>query len=257
MPPVRVTQEGARATVTLARPEVHNALDPLLLGALMEAFRTTAEHPDVRVVVLAADGPSFCAGADLRWMRAALGASLEENRRDAAQLADLLEAIVTSPKPVIARVHGAVLGGGMGLVAACDLAVATPDATFGLPEVRLGLVPAMIFPFLLRKVAPAELLWAALTGSRFPAERAHRMGLVNAVAADPDAVVDEWCEALCAAGPQALAAVKELFRAVPHLGPKEARHFTVDLIARIRTGEEAQEGMRAFLEKRQPSWRAR
>jgi len=257
VPPVRISRKGPRTTITLSRPEVHNALDPVLLGALTEAFQRTTREPDVRVVVLAADGPSFCAGADLRWMRAAVGASLEDNRRDAAQLADLLGTIVTCPKPVIARVHGAVLGGGMGLVAACDLAVARPDATFGLTEVRLGLVPAMIFPFLLRKVAPAELLWAALTGSRFSAERAHRMGLVNAVASDPDAVVDEWEEALCAAGPHALAAVKELFRTVPHLGPEEAKQFTVDLIARVRTGEEAQEGMRAFLEKRKPSWQER
>ncbi|MDR7570901.1 MAG: enoyl-CoA hydratase-related protein, partial [Armatimonadota bacterium] len=158
MPPVHVRGEGLRVVITLARPEAHNALHPDLMEALTQAFRDVGEQDHVRYVVLAAEGPSFCAGADLHWMQAALEATPEENRRDAERLFTLLESIAACPRPVVARVHGAALGGGVGLVAACDLAVAHPDASFGLPEVRLGLAPAMILPFLLRRVNRSELL---------------------------------------------------------------------------------------------------
>jgi methylglutaconyl-CoA hydratase len=251
---LRVDVDGTRLSVTLARPDVHNALSADLIDAITSAFRDAGKWPGVRYVVVAADGPSFCAGADLHWMRSTAAASLEENRRDALRLAEMLDAIVQSPFPVIARVHGAVLGGGVGLVAACDLAVAEPSAVFGLTEVRLGLVPAMIFPFLLRRLSRSHLLWAALTGDRFPAHRALEMGLVNAVSEDPGAVAAGWGRSLEAGGPEALANVKRLFNAVPHLNLQEVREFTVDLIARVRSGREGQEGMRAFLEKRKPAW---
>ncbi|MDR5683517.1 MAG: enoyl-CoA hydratase-related protein [Armatimonadota bacterium] len=253
---LRVEVDGSSLSITLSRPEVHNALSADLIDALGAAFRDAARRPGIRYVVLSGEGPSFCAGADLHWMRSTVHASLEDNRRDAARLAEMLDAVVGCPRPVVARVHGAVLGGGMGLVAACDLAVAEPGAVFGLTEVRLGLVPAMIFPFLLRKVSRSHLLWAALTGERFPAHRALEMGLVNAVADDPDDVVAGWARSLQAGGPEALAQVKHLFDQVHRLSPQEAREFTVDLIARLRTGPEGQEGMRAFLERRRPSWMA-
>jgi methylglutaconyl-CoA hydratase len=251
---LRVDVDGRRLSVTLARPDVHNALSADLIDAITSAFRDAGQRPGVRYVVVAGDGPSFCAGADLHWMRSTAAASLEENRRDALRLAEMLDAIVQSPLPVIARVHGAVLGGGVGLVAACDLAVAEPSAVFGLTEVRLGLVPAMIFPFLLRRLSRSHLLWAALTGDRFPAHRALEMGLVNAVSEDPAGVVTRWGRSLEAGGAEALANVKRLFNAVPHLNLQEVRQFTADLIARVRGGREGQEGMRAFLEKRNPNW---
>jgi methylglutaconyl-CoA hydratase len=250
---LRVRREGPREVITLARPEVHNALNEELIGALDAAFQEAADS-DARLVVLAADGASFCAGADLAWMQRAAQLTPEENRADAARLAAMIRSIAGCPKPVIARVQGAALGGGVGLVAACDLAVAAPQATFGLSEVRLGLAPSVIFPFLLRKIARHHLLEAALTGDRFPAARALQMGLVNEVSSDLDAVIDRWAASLLAAGPDALAAVKALFAAVPQLPPEAARAFTADLIARLRAGEEAREGIRAFLERRAPSW---
>ncbi len=252
--PLRTRVDGPRLTVTLSRPEVHNAFNEDLNQALDQAFRQAAADSDLRYIVLAGDGPSFCAGADLDWMRRMARASAGENRADAARLAAMLEAIAMCPKPVIARVHGAAIGGGVGLVAACDVAVGAPGAVFGFGEVRLGIAPSVIFPFLLRKVARHHLLWAALTGERLPAQRAVEMGLINEVADDLDAVIDRWAAAFLAAGPVALAAVKDLFNTVPRLDPQAAREFTVDLIARLRAGPEAQEGMRAFLEKRRPEW---
>jgi methylglutaconyl-CoA hydratase len=251
--PLQSHREGPRLTLVLARPAVHNALDEDLMAALETALRQ-APAAGVRYVVLAGEGPSFCAGADLAWMHRAARMNPEENRQDAERLAALLDAIVTCPLPVIARVHGAVLGGGVGLVAACDLAVATPAAVFGLSEVRLGLAPAVIFPVLLHRMTPSPLLQAALTGERFTADAARAMGLVHEVADDPDAVIARWAASLLAAPPGALAAVKTLFHTVPHLPRDEARAFTVGLLARLRAGEEAQEGIRAFLERRRPRW---
>ncbi len=246
--------DGSRLTLTLSRPDVHNALNAELIGALGAAFREAAGADDIRYVVLKGEGPSFCAGADLGWMRAALEATPERNRTDAGGLVATLEAMIRCPKPIIVHVHGAALAGGMGLVAACDLAVAGPAALFGLSEVRLGLVPAMIFPFLLRKVAPHYLMWAALTAERFGPQRAVDMGLVNEVSEEPDRVIARWAENLLAAGPQALARVKELFNTVPGISWEAAKQYTVELIAAVRASPEGQEGMRAFLEKRKPSW---
>ncbi|MCC6747389.1 MAG: enoyl-CoA hydratase/isomerase family protein [Deltaproteobacteria bacterium] len=251
---VRTERSGERLTVTLDRPELHNALNDAFIDELAETFGALGEDPSVRCVVLAGAGKSFCAGADLEWMRSLAEASVEQNRADAGRLVDLLEAIANAPVPVIARVHGSALGGGMGLVGACDLAVAAPEAQFGLTEVRLGLAPAMIFPYLARRVQPHELLRAALTGERFDAERAQRMGLVNAVSTDLDGAVDGWCAAITQGGPNALAAVKVLFGRVRELGTSEAASVTTELIARLRCGEEGQEGMRAFLERRKPRW---
>jgi len=242
--------------VVLNRPQVHNALNPELLAALTEAFRQAAEEQDVRYVVLSAEGPSFCAGADLEWMRQAVTSSFEENQQDAARVFTMLEAVVRCPKPVVARVHGPALGGGVGLVAACDLAVATPAATFRLTEVRLGLIPAMILPFLLRRVHHAALPWAILTASRFSAARALEIGLVHAVADEPDRVVAEWGEAFLAAGPRALAEAKRLLSTLPLLSWEQAREEAVRSIAAARLSPEGQEGMRAFLERRKPAWSA-
>jgi len=252
---VRLTMDGPRANLTLCRPDVHNALNAELLDALTAVVTEVAARRDARYVVLSGDGPSFCAGADLHWMRASLSASVEENRADAARLVGALTAITTCPKPVIARVHGAALGGGVGLVAACDLVAATPTAVFGLTEVRLGLVPAMIFPFLLGRVALHHLRWAALTGDRFPAPRAMEIGLVNEVAEDPETIISRWAESLLAAGPHALGGVKEVLNVFPFLPPDALRAQAINVGAKVRVGPEAQEGMRTFLEQRKPSWR--
>ena len=246
--------DGPRLTLTLNRPDVRNALNVELLDALGEAVRAAGADADIRYIVIDGAGTSFCAGADLEWMRAAASATREENEADAARVADTLEAMVRCPKPVIARVHGAALAGGMGVVAACDLVVAGPHAVFGLTEVRLGLVPAMVFPYLLRRVSPHHLRWAALTGERFGPQVAREMGLVNEVADDVDRVIGHWAGGLMTGAPGAQARVKALFRAVPGLTWEAARAYTVELIAEVRAGTEGQEGMRAFLDKRRPSW---
>jgi methylglutaconyl-CoA hydratase len=251
---LRAAREGPRLTVTLTRPDVHNALDAELIDALGQTFRDAASDAGVRYVVVAGEGASFCAGGDLNFMRGMVDRPAAENRRTAGRLADTLDAMVDCPKPIIARVHGAVLAGGMGLVAAADLAVAHPDTVFGLTEVRVGIVPAVIFPFMLRKVARHHLLWAAITGDRFPAQRALEMGLLNEVAGDLDGAVERWSHSLLAGGPNAQAGVKTLFARVPGLSREDARALTVDLIVRGCTSAEGQEGMLAFLEKRRPSW---
>jgi methylglutaconyl-CoA hydratase len=252
--PLRTAIEGPRLAVTLSRPDVHNALNADLIESLGQRFREAAALEGVRYIVLAGDGPSFCAGGDLAFMRGMVDRPFEENRASAGRLAQTLEAMITCPKPIIARVHGAALAGGMGLVAACDLAVAHPNALFGLTEVRVGIVPSMIFPFMLRKVARHHLLWAALTGDRFPAQRALEMGLVNEVADDLDGAITRWAESLLAGGPSAQAGAKDLFFRVPHLPWAEAKALTVELIVRGCISPEGQEGMLAFLEKRRPTW---
>ncbi len=251
---LRIHRDGERLELVLHRPHVHNALNPELVEALRAAVEQAGQDPAVRCVVLSAEGPSFCAGADLEWMRSAAGAPEEENRKDAARVFRTLEAIATCPKPVVARVHGAVVGGGVGLVAACDLAVAHPGATFRLSEVRLGLLPAMILPFLLRKVHRGALLWAVLTAARLSAHEALEVGLVQAVSEDLNGVVNGWAGELVAGGPTALAEAKRLLHLLPQLSWDQAREVAVDAIARARAGPEGQAGMRAFLERRKPPW---
>ncbi|HZQ04106.1 MAG TPA: enoyl-CoA hydratase-related protein [Gaiellaceae bacterium] len=241
---VRV-EPGPVVRVTLARPERRNALDPELIGALTEAFEAVADA-DARAVVLAGDGPSFCAGADIDWMRASVDLSYQANVADALRLRALLDAIDGCPLPVVARVHGHALGGGCGLVACCDVAVAAPDAVFGFTETKLGIVPAVISPFVLAKIGAGAARRYFVTGERFDAQTALRIGLVHEVSDDAERVVAE----LLGAGPEATRIAKQLARA-PH-GPDETARIT----AERRTSVEGQEGLRAFLEKREPSWRA-
>lgn len=251
---IRSERSGGRLTLTLTRPELRNALNDELIDALHAAIAAAADDEQTRVIVLAGEGKSFCAGADLNWMRKQGTNTLEENKRDAQRLVRMFDAIVESPRPVIARVQGAALGGGMGLVAACDLVIAEPTAKFGLTEVRLGLAPSMIFPYLLRKVLRHELLALGLSGERFDARRGQAIGLITEVAEDLDAAVDRWVDTLALGGPQALAAVKQLFNQVPALSREAAVELTVETIARLRGGAEGQEGMAAFLQKRPAAW---
>lgn len=243
-------KQGGCLVLTLNRPLTRNALDPQLISDLDDAMRGAAHAPDVSSVVLTGAGESFCAGADLNWMRGLSEATASENQRDAARLFDLLERIARSPKVVIASVHGATLGGGVGLIAACDLVVATASATFALPEVRLGLAPAMILPFLLLRVSPGWLRQAALLGERIDASVALRAGLVNAVSDEPQRVVADWTAAVAQGGPCALARTKELLWSLGRANWEGARQLTTRAIAELRLGEEAQARMRAFFARR-------
>ena len=251
-----VSREGRVVRVTLTRPAIHNAFNPELIGALRETFDALAVDDTVRAVVLAGDGPSFCAGADLLWMQESLTYTPEQNREDARRLADMLEAVACCPHPVVARVQGAALGGGTGLVAACDVAVAAEDARFGFTEARLGLAPAVIAPFVIPRIGPGHARALFLTAERFDAAHALAIGLVYRVVpvADLDDAVDKALTQLLAAGPEAVRSCKALARVIPTMPPAEATSYTANLIARLRTSEEGQEGIRAFLEKRRPRW---
>lgn len=259
---VRVEREGPVARVILARPEVRNAFNSELIGALTDAFAALATEPAdaLRAVVLAGEGPVFCAGADVAWMRAAAAMDVDANEADAGRLADMLEAIDTCPAPVFARVHGAALGGGMGLCAVSDVVVATADATFGFTETRLGILPAVIGPFALAKIGESNARAWFLTGGRFDAARARDIGLVHEVVSDEgalDARIVELVGELLAAGPTAVREAKALIRRLRGQPAAQARALTVAAIARQRTSPEGQEGLAAFLDKRDPSWRTR
>jgi methylglutaconyl-CoA hydratase len=257
-----VERSGPVARVVLARPEVRNAFNAELISALTDAFANLADEPagHLRVVVLAGAGPVFCAGADVAWMRAAAAMDLDANEDDAGRLATMLETIDTCPVPVIARVHGAALGGGMGLCAVSDVVVATEDTTFGFTETRLGILPAVIGPYAIAKIGESQARALFLPGSRFDAIRAERIGLVHEVVADEgalDARVGAILEDLLAAGPTATREAKALIHRLRGQPGPQARALTVAAIARQRTSAEGQEGLAAFLEKRDPAWRAR
>jgi enoyl-CoA hydratase/carnithine racemase len=231
--------------VTLARPERRNAFDAALIAELTEAF---ADVGDARAVVLAGEGESFCAGADVEWQRASIDLSFDENVEDAMRLYRMCEAIDRCPAPVVSRVQGYALGGGSGLVACSDVAVAARDAVFGFSEVKLGIIPAVISPFVLPKIG-AHARRYFLTGERFDADTALRIGLVHELADDLDTAIEGIVAELLTSGPGAVREAKRLIRERP-MGED-----TAQIAARLRSGEEGQEGLRAFLEKRNPSWR--
>jgi methylglutaconyl-CoA hydratase len=210
----------------------------------------------VRVIVLGGKGPSFCAGADLQWMKAMAAFSRDENLREAQALADLFFTVYQSPKPIVARVHGAALGGGSGLVAACDIPVASLGTQFGFTEVRLGIIPAVISPYVIGKIGESAARELFLTGERFEAVKALEIGLVRAAVPedDLDAVVDGRVQELLKAAPRAIAEAKALIREVAWRRVEDVQRYTVERIADLRISAEGQEGMRAFLEKRKPTW---
>ncbi len=243
--------------ITLNRPDVRNAFNDDVIAELTEAFKDMGKRDDVRCIVLAAEGSAFCAGADLNWMRRMADYSYDENLADAGKLAAMLHTIAICPKPTVARVQGDVYAGGTGLVAACDMAVASDLAQFCVSEVKIGLIPATISPYLIRAmgVRAAQRYW--LTAERFSAAEAHRMGLVSEVTSIDalDAAVDKLCKQLCLASPDAVRATKKLIDAVVE---KPITHeliaHTVKEIAVIRSTPQGKEGVQAFLQKRLPSW---
>ena len=247
---------GPVARVVLNRPQLHNALNDVLIGEIRDAFRELAADEGVRAVVLTGAGLSFCAGADLGWMQAAVNYSVEENLADALNLVAMLDAIDGCPKPVIARVNGAALAGGAGLVAACDIAIAAETARFGFTEARLGLVPATISPYVVRKIGESHARALFLTAERFEAARAVAIGLVHqAVPAEElDGAVERTLRNLLSGGPRAQAENKALLAGIRRRDGESLGRFTAETIARLRTSPEGQEGLRAFLEKRAPGW---
>lgn len=253
---IRVERDGRVGRVWLDRPDVRNAFNAVMIGELRQALSTLAGDAAVRVVVLSGRGPSFCAGADLAWMRDVARFTREENLRETLDLAECLHDLYSLPKPTVARVNGPAIGGGTGFLAACDIAVASTEARFGLSEVKIGVVPAAISPYVLRRIGESRARQYFLTGERFDARRAEEIGLVNAAVApdELDAKVEGIVSSLLSSGPEALAKAKELITRVPGMSFEEAKRYTAEMIAGLRTSAEAQEGMAAFLEKRKPKW---
>ena len=240
--------------ITLDRPDQRNAFDAELVAQLTAAIGQI--DPAARAVILQSEGEAFCAGADIDWMRGMADYTLDENLADSRGLARMFRALYDLPMPLVARVQGAAIGGGAGLVAVADIAVASTTATFGFTETRLGILPAVVSPYVVRKIGPAHATALFVTGLRFDALRALEIGLVEAVEepADLDARVDSLIAAILAGGRQAVNAAKRLVRDVEGRGLDDVTELTVERIARARVSGEGQEGMRAFLEKREPNW---
>ncbi|TMH42520.1 MAG: enoyl-CoA hydratase/isomerase family protein [Betaproteobacteria bacterium] len=253
-----VERKDSVGWITLNRPEVRNAFDDALIAGLAKAFAELDADGSVRVVVLAGNGPAFCAGADLNWMKRMAGYSYDQNLRDARALADMLAALDRLDKPTIARVHGPAFAGGTGLVTACDIAVGTPEAKFCFSEAKLGLSPATISPYVLRAIGPRAARRYFLSAEVFDAAEALRIGLLSAVvpAAELDAFISQLLEQLLAGGAAAHARIKDLVRDIAGRPIDDAlRADTARRIAEIRASPEGKEGIASFLEKRKPSWK--
>ena len=252
---LNVENKGGVARVTLDRPEVRNAFNEVLIQKLSRTFLDISKDPGVRVVVLAGNGPAFCAGADLNWMKRMAGYGREENLADARALAEMLAALDRLPQPTIARVHGPAFAGGTGLVAACDIAVGTPEAKFCFSEAKLGLSPATISPYVIRAIGERAARRYFLTAEVFDAAEALRIGMLSILTSELDREIDALLQHLLAGGPQAHASIKDLVRAVARRPIDDALiGDTARRIAEIRVSAEGKEGIASFLEKRKAAW---
>jgi methylglutaconyl-CoA hydratase len=253
---VRTEKKGGVAKVIFCRPEIHNAFNDQVIDEMTFAFSKLKTDDDVRLVVLTGEGKSFCAGADLNWMRRVKDYAYEDNLDESRRLADLLYDIYSFPKPVIGRINGAAIGGGTGFVAVTDIAVAAQSAIFSFSEVKIGVVPACISPYVVKRVGEGRAREFFLTGERLTAERALNAGLLNRVVPDEmlDATITGLVDTLMSSGPNAIAMCKELLQNVPGQTVEEFKEYTARTIAELRQSAEGQEGMDAFLNKRKPNW---
>lgn len=254
---LRVDTAGAVATITLDRPDVHNAFNDELIAKITHAVDELGDNVSVRVIVLRANGPSFSAGGDLNWMKRAATYTAEENLRDAKAGANMFLAVSRCAKPVLARVHARALGGGSGLVACCDMAAAVESAEFGFPEVKIGLLPAIIGPFVIARIGAASAREYFLTGARFTAERAKEIGLVQQVAKDEralDDVIEGWINELLTASPSAITAAKKLISDVSNRPVESVLDVAAQAIAAARVSPEGRAGVEAFLSRKNPPW---
>jgi methylglutaconyl-CoA hydratase len=250
------SKENKIARVIFNRSEVHNAFNSQMIGEIDDAFKKIKSDDSARVVILTGEGKSFCAGADINWMREIIDYSYEQNLEESLQLAEVLYRIYTLPKPTIALVNGTAIGGGNGFLSACDISVASVEARFGLSEVKIGLVPAAISPYVMRRIGESKAREYFLTGKRISAQKALEIGLVNEVVA-PDKLEEtvlDIAHLLLTSGPEAIAACKELIDKTTRMSFEEVKKFTAQMIANLRISPEGQEGMAAFLEKRKPKW---
>ncbi|HET7813257.1 MAG TPA: enoyl-CoA hydratase-related protein [Candidatus Baltobacteraceae bacterium] len=253
-----VSKEGRVAWLRLNRPDVRNAFNAGLIAALREAFDQAGRDDSIRAIVLAGEGKVFCGGADINWMRSSLDLTYDENVDDARAMSDMFRAIDQCPKPVIGRIHGAALGGGAGLAAVCDVVLAGADTVFGFTETKLGIIPAVISPFVIAKIGISNARALFMTGERFDAKRAMHIGLIHEMVVTDtlDVCIERVVNEILSAGPAAVAAAKALIPRVAAASYDESRDLTASAIAKQRTSREGQEGLRAFLERRKAEWTA-
>ena len=254
---VQLKKDDDIATITLMRPEVHNAMNEQLMRELTTCFKRIQKDESIRVIILTGAGKSFCAGADLNWMKSMVSYSKEENIKDSRLLLDLYETIYQCDKPVIGKINGHAFGGGLGLVAVCDIAIAAPDCKFAFSETKLGIIPSVISTYVLRRImGPTHVRRLFLTGERFTSEYAEKIGLVDYVVEESNIneTILKYCSILRSSGPIAIKEVKSLINAYEILSRKEYMQHTVKKIAELRVSTEGQEGINAFLEKRKTEW---
>jgi methylglutaconyl-CoA hydratase len=256
---VETKKENGILRVTLSRPEAHNALNSELIKELTQIFKSDTKDQSILAVVLKGNGPSFCAGGDLKWMKESLKFNLAQNIKDAQKLSDMYEFIYQCPTPVLAHIHGNVMGGGVGLTAVCDIVAAEIETKFCFSEVKLGLVPSIISPYVLRKIPESSARLLMMTAEIFKSPHAKDMGLIHFVGhnAECELFLEEKLKMITKNGPEAVRATKNLIDKVSQLNGKAARTLTVKTIAQRRVSKEGQEGMNAFFEKRDPNWRVR
>ena len=256
METIEVIREDKILRIFLSRPDVHNSFNDIMIGELKTVYDDAAKDDSLRVVVLSGRGKSFCAGADLNWMKGQINSSFDENLEDAIKLAELMYTIYHFPKPTIGRVNGSTIGGGTGLAAVNDIVVASDNAKFSLSEVKIGIVPACISPYVLKRMGEKNCREYFITGERLTAEKARGTGLVNEVTEPEnlDHVVNSYIDRILSSGPNAISVCKELIEKVPAMTIDQAKVYTAEVIAKLRISEEGQEGMTAFFEKRKPKW---
>jgi len=254
---IALSRDKAIAHLTLNRPQVHNAMNDTMIQELIQAVTRLNDDPAIRVIILTGEGKSFCGGADLNWMKSMIHYSMQENKKDSMALRTLFDTLDTCSKFVIGKITGHAFGGGLGLIAVCDLTLSLPDLKFAFSETKLGLVPAVISPYIIRRIGPSTARHLFMTGERFTSEYGHQIGLLDHLVHpdDMETLVHKYISEIHAAGPHAVTEAKKLLQRYQELPPKEFRDITVDTIARLRVSPEGQEGTLAFLEKRKPSWR--
>jgi methylglutaconyl-CoA hydratase len=252
-----ITKKDDVATVTLNRPDVHNAMNETLMNELTGCFHQLSTDDSIRVIILTGNGKSFCAGADLTWMKHMVNYSLTENKKDSRLLLEMYESIHSCPKPVIGRINGGAFGGGIGLLAVCDITITIPEVPFAFSEVKLGIIPAVISTFVASRMTPATMRRLFITGERFDSVTAQKIGLIDIIATPEklDETVSTCVEQVLSSGPNAIKEVKHLIYNLQKMDMKEYREFTVEKISELRVSEEGQEGIKGFLEKQKPRWK--
>lgn len=252
-----LTKKDDVTTVALNRPDVHNAMNETLMNELTQCFHQLSTDDSVRVIILTGNGKSFCAGADLTWMKKMVNYSQEENKKDSRLLLDMYESIHSCPKPVLGRINGAAFGGGIGLLAVCDITITIPEVTFAFSEVKLGIIPAVISTFVGPRMTPATMRRLFITGERFDSATAQKIGLIDIIVTPDklDETINSSVEQVRSSGPHAIQEVKHLMDNRVKMDVNDYKKFTVEKISELRVSQEGQEGIKGFLEKRKPSWK--